>query len=61
MWPVLSSAWALYQEDPRIMERCCRCLKFIIRRLERYSAHLLEPLVKQVNIVKVLVINTFQL
>ncbi|XP_058793421.1 transportin-3 isoform X2 [Phymastichus coffea] len=48
MWPVISSAYALYQEDARIMERCCRCLKFIVRRLEKYSAHLLEPLVKQI-------------
>ena len=49
MWPVLSNAFTTYQHDPRVMERCCRCLRFAVRCVGKYSAYLLEPLVKQVN------------
>ncbi|KAL1139884.1 hypothetical protein AAG570_006861 [Ranatra chinensis] len=47
IWPVLSSTFTKYQADSRIMERCCRCLRFAIRCLGKQSVHLLEPLVKQ--------------
>ncbi|XP_033225637.1 transportin-3 isoform X2 [Belonocnema kinseyi] len=48
MWPVLSNACTNYQNDTRVMERCCRCLRFAVRCVGKYSAHLLEPLVKQI-------------
>ncbi|XP_075224525.1 transportin 3 isoform X1 [Lycorma delicatula] len=47
IWPVLSSTCERYQSDLRVMERCCRCLKFAVRCVGKQSAHLLEPLVKQ--------------
>ena len=48
MWPVLSNVCDIYQEDPRLMERCCRCLRFAVRCIGRHSVHILEPLVKQI-------------
>ncbi|KAJ8673318.1 hypothetical protein QAD02_004580 [Eretmocerus hayati] len=48
VWPTLSNTFTAYQQESRIMERCCRCVRFAIRCLEKYSAHLLEPLVKQI-------------
>ncbi|KAF7379433.1 transportin-3 [Vespula maculifrons] len=48
MWPVLSNVCTEYQHDARLMERCCRCLRFAVRCVGKYSAHLLEPLVKQI-------------
>jgi hypothetical protein len=50
MWPILSNACTKYQADGRVMERCCRCLRFAVRCVGKQSAHLLEPLVKQVQI-----------
>ncbi|XP_014226536.1 transportin-3 [Trichogramma pretiosum] len=46
MWPVLVKTCEKYQSDARIMERCCRCLRFLVRCLNTYCAHLLEPMVK---------------
>ncbi|KAG8222278.1 hypothetical protein J437_LFUL003259 [Ladona fulva] len=48
IWPVLSNICTKYQADSRIMERCCRCLRFAIRCVGKQSLHLLEPLVKQI-------------
>ncbi|XP_012271220.1 transportin-3 isoform X2 [Orussus abietinus] len=48
MWPVLSKTCTTYQRDARLMERCCRCLRFAVRCVGKHSAHLLEPLVKQI-------------
>jgi len=48
MWPVLSSVCETYQRDVRVMERCCRCIRFAVRCVGKHSAHLLEPIVKQV-------------
>ncbi|PNF38379.1 Transportin-3 [Cryptotermes secundus] len=48
MWPILSNACTKYQADGRVMERCCRCLRFAVRCVGKQSAHLLEPLVKQI-------------
>ncbi|XP_014219167.1 transportin-3-like [Copidosoma floridanum] len=48
MWPVLSNTLAFYQHDIRIMERCCRCIRFMIRCLGQHSAFLLDTLVKQI-------------
>ncbi|KAK7866974.1 hypothetical protein R5R35_006810 [Gryllus longicercus] len=48
IWPVLSKACNKYQGDIRVMERCCRCLRFAVRCVGKQSAHLLEPLVQQI-------------
>ncbi|KMQ93334.1 transportin-3 [Lasius niger] len=48
MWPVLSNVCEKYQRDVRVMERCCRCIRFAVRCVGKYSAHLLEPIVKQI-------------
>lgn len=48
VWPVLSNTCNKYQADIRVMERCCRCLRFAVRCVGKQSAHLLEPLVKQI-------------
>ena len=50
IWPVLSQACDKYQQDVRIIERCCRCIRFAIRCLGRNSGSLLTPLVTQVSI-----------
>ncbi|XP_046572522.1 transportin-3-like [Haliotis rubra] len=47
VWPVLSNACNKYQADVRIIERCCRCIRFAIRCLGKNSATLLTPLVTQ--------------
>ncbi|XP_059139993.1 transportin-3-like isoform X2 [Physella acuta] len=47
VWPVLSRACEKYQSDVRIIERCCRCIRFAIRCLGKNSATLLTPLVTQ--------------
>ncbi|XP_069128619.1 transportin-3-like [Argopecten irradians] len=47
VWPVLSQACEKYQADIRIVERCCRCIRFAIRCLGKSSASLLSPLVSQ--------------
>ena len=50
VWPVLSSACKKYQADVRIVERCCRCIRFAVRCLGKGSATLLTPLVTQVSL-----------
>ncbi|XP_041355041.1 transportin-3-like [Gigantopelta aegis] len=47
IWPVLSQACSKYQADVRIVERCCRCIRFAVRCLGKSSATLLTPLVTQ--------------
>ncbi|KAL4233679.1 Transportin-3 [Mactra antiquata] len=47
VWPVLSQACSRYQGDVRIVERCCRCIRFAIRCLGKNSSPLLQPLVPQ--------------
>lgn len=47
VWPVLSKTCDKYQQDSRIMERVCRCLRYAVRCVGKQAAHLLEPLVKQ--------------
>ncbi|KAE8750021.1 hypothetical protein FOCC_FOCC003145 [Frankliniella occidentalis] len=47
VWPVLSKTCDKYQEDSRVMERVCRCLRYAVRCVGKQAAHLLEPLVKQ--------------
>ena len=47
VWPVLSKTCDRFQEDSRIMERVCRCLRYAVRCVGKQAAHLLEALVKQ--------------
>lgn len=51
LWPVLSNTCETYQEDARIMEHACRCLRYAIRCVGKDFAHLLEPLVKQIVVL----------
>ncbi|KAL5010143.1 hypothetical protein ScPMuIL_012448 [Solemya velum] len=54
VWPVLSEACTKYQADVRVVERCCRCIRFAVRCLGKSSASLLTPLVTQmVNLYQV--------
>ncbi|MEQ2204091.1 hypothetical protein XENOCAPTIV_007698 [Xenoophorus captivus] len=48
IWPVLSETLNAHQADNRIVERCCRCLRFAVRCVGKGSASLLQPLVTQV-------------
>ena len=47
VWPVVSKTCTLYQRSARIIERCCRCIRFLVRCLGYSSAWLLDPLVAQ--------------
>ena len=49
-WPSLSAVMDKFQTDRRVMERCCRCLRFALRLIGHQSAPLLQPLVTQVCI-----------
>lgn len=48
VWPLLSEICNKYQTDVRVIERCCRCIRFAVRCVGKQSASLLEPLVTQV-------------
>ncbi|XP_037087476.1 transportin-3-like [Pollicipes pollicipes] len=47
VWPVLSGVMRRYQRDGRVMERCCRCLRFAVRCVGSQSAALLQPMTAQ--------------
>uniref|UniRef100_A0A8C1IQ66 Transportin-3 n=1 Tax=Cyprinus carpio TaxID=7962 RepID=A0A8C1IQ66_CYPCA len=47
IWPVMSETLNAHQNDNRIVERCCRCLRFAVRCVGKGSACLLQPLVTQ--------------
>lgn len=51
VWPILSNTFNKYQNDLRIMEKCCRCVRFTLRCLSKYARHILEPLVEQIVIL----------
>ncbi|TWW64393.1 Transportin-3 Importin-12 [Takifugu flavidus] len=42
IWPVLSQTLNTHQADNRIVERCCRCLRFAVRCVGKGSASLLQ-------------------
>ncbi|KAK3863762.1 hypothetical protein Pcinc_030497 [Petrolisthes cinctipes] len=48
MWPTLSQTFQKYSSDLRVMEHCCRCLRFAVRCVHQQSAPLLSPLVEQI-------------
>lgn len=47
VWPTLSATFTRYSSDLRVMEHCCRCLRFTVRCVHQQSAPLLQPLVEQ--------------
>ncbi|KAK9891693.1 hypothetical protein WA026_015661 [Henosepilachna vigintioctopunctata] len=51
VWPVLSKAFDRYQSDVRIMERCCRCVRFMLRCISQQMKEILENLVRQIIII----------
>ncbi|XP_028670547.1 transportin-3 isoform X2 [Erpetoichthys calabaricus] len=54
IWPILSETLNKHQADNRIVERCCRCLRFAVRCVGKGSAALLQPLVTQmVNVYQI--------
>ncbi|XP_022802202.1 transportin-3-like [Stylophora pistillata] len=47
VWPILSNICDKYRADLKIIERCCRCIRFAIRCLGKSAINLLSPLVSQ--------------
>jgi len=47
VWPILSRICDKYRADLKIIERCCRCIRFAIRCLGKSAINLLSPLVSQ--------------
>lgn len=48
IWPVLSRTFDKYQNDIRVMERCCRSVRFMLRCVSQDVRELLESLVGQI-------------
>lgn len=48
MWPILSRLLDKYQSDLRIMEKCCRVVRFMLRCVSQQVCELLETLVRQI-------------
>ena len=49
---MLSSTCEQYCADVKVIERCCRCIRYAVRCLNKNSAVLLLPLVTQVSSVR---------
>lgn len=47
VWPTMSNTCNKFQADVRVVERCCRCIRYAVRCLGKDSATLLTPLVTQ--------------
>nr|XP_023013897.1 transportin-3 [Leptinotarsa decemlineata] len=47
VWPQLSRAFNKYQSDIRIIEKCCRSVRFLLRCCSQQAKELLEDLVSQ--------------
>ncbi|XP_018007436.1 transportin-3 [Hyalella azteca] len=45
VWPAISGIMEKYRHDVRVMEHCCRCLRFAVRCVHKASAPMLPPLV----------------
>ena len=50
LWPVIAAVVTTYQSDDKIMERTCRCVRFILRCLGKYSYSILTSLVEIVRL-----------
>lgn len=51
MLPLFIQILNHYQSDGRIMERCCRCLRFAIRCVGKSGSFVVEPLAKELVIL----------
>lgn len=51
VWPILSKTFDKYQNDGRIMERCCRCLRFMLRCVSQQLVEILQNLVHQIVVI----------
>ncbi|XP_044748390.1 transportin-3 [Coccinella septempunctata] len=51
IWPLLSKSFDKYQSDGRIMERCCRCMRFMLRCVSQQLAEILQSLVHQIVVI----------
>ncbi|CAH2013492.1 unnamed protein product [Acanthoscelides obtectus] len=47
VWPILSQAFDKFQNDIRIMERCCRSVRFMLRSASLQVREILDSLVSQ--------------
>jgi transportin-3 len=45
VWPLLLKVFQKYASESRVIERCCRCVRYAVRNLEQHSSFLLHPLV----------------
>lgn len=51
VWPILSRTFDKYQADVRIMERCCRSVRFMLRCVSQQVKDILEGLVSQIILI----------
>ncbi|EDO32037.1 predicted protein [Nematostella vectensis] len=47
VWPTLANLCEKYQHDVKIIERCCRCMRFAVRCIGKSAGNLLSPMVDQ--------------
>ena len=48
VWPALSTCLRKYQDDAKIIESCCRALRFVLRCTEKYSQTILIDVVNTI-------------
>ena len=48
VWPVLSKVFSKCARDGKIIERCCRCIRFAVRCLGKNSTSFVQPLITEV-------------
>lgn len=47
LWPLFTKVFERYQSELRVMERCCRCIRFAIRCIGTQASVILVPLANQ--------------
>lgn len=53
VWPVLAKVFSKCARDGKIIERCCRCIRFAVRCLGKNSTSFVQPIITEI-------INLFQ-
>ena len=54
LWPVMCATFDNFPGDERVMERCCRTLRFVVRCLGTQSVSLMQPMIERiVNIYQI--------
>lgn len=48
VWPIVSRAFNKYQNDIRIMERCCRAVRFMLRSVSQQVRELVDAVATQI-------------